>query len=72
MKNLNYYLNLDYEICVREDKEDGGYVAWFPGLPGCITCSEKREDLLRMLFDAKEQWLVAAIESGYPIAEPHL
>lgn len=71
MKNLEYYMNLNYKIEIVEEKEEGGYVLSIPELRGCMTCSDQLEKGMEMLEDAKEQWFTAALESGYQIPEPN-
>lgn len=70
MKDLNYYMSLPYRFEVVPDKEDGGWVAHYPDLPGCITQADSWEELLSMLEDAKRCWLTAAIKDGIEIIEP--
>ena len=41
-----------------------------PELKGCLTCADNLEKGMEMLEDAKKQWLLAALESGYEIPEP--
>ncbi len=69
-KNLAYYMSLDYSMEFTEDKEDGGYAVSFPDLPGCISCGETLQEAYDNAMDAKECWLIAALEDGYPIKEP--
>lgn len=70
MKDLNYYLNLNYKIEVTKDESEGGFVLSIPELPGCITCADNLDLGYKLLEDAKEQWIIAALESSYPIKEP--
>jgi len=39
-----------------------------PELKGCLTCADNLEKGMEMLEDAKKQWLLAALESGYEIS----
>ena len=55
---------------VYPDEVEGGYTASFPDLPGCLTCAESMEALIENANDAKKEWLTAALEEGYIIAEP--
>lgn len=55
---------------VVPDTEEGGYVVFFPDLPGCITCGNTIEKALANAEDAKKAWLEAAIEDGITIHEP--
>lgn len=70
IKNIEYYMALPYRIEIIPDKDEGGYTAKFPDLPGCLTCSESLEDLIANANDAKKAWLEAAIDEGISIAEP--
>jgi antitoxin HicB len=69
IKNLNYYLNLDYSIRLKENS-DGSYFAEIEELPGCITEGDSKEEALQMIDDAKKAWLSVALEDGNPIPEP--
>ena len=64
MKNIDYYMTLPYKMEIIPDKEEGGYIAGYPDLPGCLTCSETLEGAVAGLLDAKKAWLEAAIEDG--------
>ncbi|MDP3486498.1 MAG: toxin-antitoxin system HicB family antitoxin [Bacillota bacterium] len=70
MKSLEYYMGLNYKVEVFRDESEGGYVLAIPMLKGCVTCSGELANGMEMLEDAKKQWLVAALESGYEIPEP--
>ncbi len=70
MKTLNDYLSMPYRMEIVEDKDEGGYVASFPDLPGCITCADTIEAAVAGAADAKRAWLEAAIEDGIEIHEP--
>lgn len=70
MKTIEYYKNLPYRLEIVPDTEEGGYVARYPELPGCITVGDTPEEAVRNAEDAKESWLKAAIEDGADIVEP--
>lgn len=70
MKTIDYYLNLPYKLEIVPDPEEGGYVACYPELPGCITTGESLEAVLNNAEDAKKAWLEAAIADGTEIDEP--
>ena len=55
---------------IIEDKDEGGFVASFPDLPGCITCGDTIDVAVANALDAKRAWLEAAIEDGVEIHEP--
>ncbi|MDO4960595.1 MAG: toxin-antitoxin system HicB family antitoxin [Eubacteriales bacterium] len=70
MKTIDYYMNLPYRLEIIPDTEEGGFVARYPDLPGCITCADTMEKLIVNAADAKKAWLEAAIESNLEIAVP--
>lgn len=70
MKSIDYYLSLSYRLEIFRDPDEGGYVARYPDLPGCITVGETLESVAKNAEDAKRVWLAAALEDGVPIAEP--
>ena len=64
MKDINYYMNRPYKIIIIPDIEEGGFVAYYPDLPGCISCSDTFEGVLSNAEDAKKEWIKAAFEDG--------
>jgi predicted RNase H-like HicB family nuclease len=70
MKNLEYYMSLPYRMEIVPDIEEGGYMASFPELPGCLTCADTMEELIVNAQDAKKAWLEASLADGDIIPEP--
>ena len=70
MKTLNDYLALSYRMEIIRDSDEGGFVASYPDLPGCITCGETEEEARKNALDAKKAWLEAALEENIEIPEP--
>lgn len=70
MKTLDEYLKMPYRMEIVPDTAEGGYIASFPELPGCITCGETVESAVSNALDAKKEWLEAAIEDGIEIFCP--
>lgn len=70
MKTVNDYMALPYRMEIVEDAAEGGFVASYPDLPGCITCGETLESVVANALDAKRAWLEAALEDGIEINEP--
>lgn len=70
MRTLNEYLELPYKLEIVEDKDEGGFIAAYPDLPGCISCGETVESAVANARDAKKAWLEAALADGVAIAEP--
>ena len=69
-KTIEYYMSLPYKMEIIPDVEEGGFTAWFPDLPGCITCGNRIVDVVANAQDAKKTWLMAALEDGIEILEP--
>lgn len=40
MKSLNEYLAYPCKLEIVPELEEGGYTAFYPDLPGCISCGE--------------------------------
>ena len=70
MKSIVDYMSLPYRLEIVEDKSEGGYVASYPDLSGCLTCGETIEEVVKNANDAKKEWLLAAIEENIDIPEP--
>lgn len=70
MKSMSDYVKMGHRIEIIEDKDEGGFVARFPELPGCISCGETQTEAVKNLMDAKAAWVEAALEDGIVIAEP--
>ncbi|MCL2697143.1 MAG: type II toxin-antitoxin system HicB family antitoxin [Oscillospiraceae bacterium] len=70
MKDLDYYMSLNYKIEVIKAEEGEGYALHCPELRGCITCAETLEHGFEMIEDAKKCWFTACLEDGIPIPEP--
>lgn len=70
MKTIDYYMNLPYKMEIVPDTEEGGFVAMFPDLPGCITVGDTIEDAIKNIVDAKRAWLEAELDAKAVIPEP--
>ncbi len=68
-KTLEYYMNLPYTIEFTPDI-DGFWFAEIPLLEGCMTNGENWQDALDMIQEAKQAWLMAALDLNMPIPEP--
>ena len=64
MKTIEYYMALPYRLEIVPEPDEGGYVARYPDLPGCITVGDSMEEAAKNAEDAKKEWLAAALESG--------
>ena len=70
MKTIDYYMNLPYKMEIVPDIEEGGFVAMFPDLPGCITVGDTIDEVITNIIDAKKAWIEAELEEGRIIPEP--
>lgn len=70
MKTLEYYMNLPYRLEIIPDADEGGFVASYPELRGCLTCGDTIESVAANAEDCKRAWLVAAMEDNLEIPEP--
>lgn len=70
MKTVDEYMKIPYRMEIIEDTYEGGYVASYPDLKGCITCGDTIELAAAALIDAKREWFKTALEDGYTIPVP--
>lgn len=69
-KDIKYYMSLPYRLEITQDPYEGGYVLEYPELPGCLSCADKKSEILYMAEDAKLAWLTSALNAGDKIPEP--
>lgn len=70
MKTLDYYMGLPYKLEIVPDRTEGGYVASWPELRGCITVGDTLASVAANAEDAKREWIQAAMEDSIEIPEP--
>ena len=70
MNTIEYYLQCPYRLEIIPDTDEGGYVASYPELSGCITVGKSLDDVVRNAEDAKREWLIAALNSNIAIPDP--
>jgi predicted RNase H-like HicB family nuclease len=70
MRTIEEYMKLPYRVELIPDHEEGGYVASFPDLPGCLSTGETAEEAFRNAEDAKREWIASAMEDNIDIPEP--
>ena len=68
-KGLKHYLNLQYPYVVQPDP-DGGYVIFYPDLPGCLSEAETLDEIPAMAEDARTGWIETEYEHSRNIPEP--
>ncbi|ARU48218.1 type II toxin-antitoxin system HicB family antitoxin [Sulfurospirillum diekertiae] len=72
-KNLDYYMNLDYEIIVKKVKpEDGaGWFAYYKDFKGVMGDGESADEALQSAQEAFKAFVTVMLESKESIAEPN-
>jgi antitoxin HicB len=68
MKDLNYYMALDYPVEMRRRGED--FEVEFRDLRGCVSSGLSPDEAYSNLLEAKREWLEMALERGMDIPEP--
>ena len=58
-----------YYKVVIEPAEEGGFTAYIPKLPGCVSEGETFEETMANIREATELWLEVAKEQKKQIAE---
>ncbi len=69
LKPFDYYSALHYPVTLIQEAE-GGYTAFIPDLPGCISVGETVEEAMAMIKDARQSWLEVAYNHGDDIPLP--
>ncbi|RHD30051.1 type II toxin-antitoxin system HicB family antitoxin [Blautia obeum] len=64
MKIPNDYMEKSYRMEITEDKDEGGFVVFYPDMSGCITCGETVESAVANALDAKNTWLEAYFQNN--------
>ena len=59
-----------YSFRVEADLESGGWVIWFPDLPGCMSQAETWEEIGPMAREAFEAWTESVHARGLAIPAP--
>ena len=70
MNTIEYYLQCPYRLEIVPDVDEGGYVASYPELNGCITVGKTLDDVVKNAEDAKREWIIAALENHIAIPDP--
>jgi predicted RNase H-like HicB family nuclease len=52
---------------IFESQEDGGYTAYVPDLPGCVSEGETLEEATEMIRDAMRGYLDSLRDRGYEL-----
>ncbi|HKI14981.1 MAG TPA: type II toxin-antitoxin system HicB family antitoxin [Roseiarcus sp.] len=61
-----------YPLTIEAHPQDGGYLAYFPTLPGCQTWGDTYEAAVRNAEEALAVYIETLIANGDPVPEPEL
>jgi len=67
-KSIDYYMGLDYPVEISKD--ENGYYAHVPLLPGCQTWGDSPDEVWHGILEAKQLWIETACERGRVVPEP--
>ncbi len=59
-----------YSFIAVADQDDGGWVVFYPDLPGVMTQADTYEEVAFMAKEALELWVEFQVEDGRPVPEP--
>lgn len=60
---------MGYTVILEQEK-DGGYVAFVPALPGCVTQGDTRDEVLRNIREAMELYIEDCLAAGDSVSSP--
>jgi len=72
MNTINYYLNLDYEIIIREitSQDGGGYFAYYKDFKGVMGDGETADEAIKDVKSAFACYLEVTLKNGEEIKKP--
>lgn len=72
-KNLDYYMNLDYEIIVKKVKPEdgGGWFAYYKDFKGVMGDGESADEALQFAQEAFKAFVTVTLENKETIPEPN-
>jgi predicted RNase H-like HicB family nuclease len=72
IKDLEYYLALDYDIAVREldESEGGGFVAYYIDLPFILGDGSTKDEAIKDVKSAFKAYIMSALKHNDKIIEP--
>src|SRR5579864_1439962 len=69
-RGIEEYMLLSYPYELVPDRDQGGYFARHPDLPGCTAEGESPQEAVANLDESRRLWIAARLEGGYPIPVP--
>ena len=72
IKDLEYYMGLDYDIAVRvlDESEGGGFLAYYVDMPFIMGDGETKEEAIKDVKSAFEVYVTSALKHNDRIVEP--
>ncbi len=72
IKDKNYYLNIDYDIIIDklDEKDGGGYFAYYKDIPSVMGDGETKEEAIEDAKNAFASYVDVAIKNKDAIKEP--
>jgi predicted RNase H-like HicB family nuclease len=72
IKDLQYYMSLDYDIAIRDldENEGGGVLAYYIDIPFIMGDGENKEEAVNDLKEAFNTYVISSLKYGERIIEP--
>lgn len=62
-KLIKDFLTTKHKLKIVKDKAEGGYIVYYPSLPGCVTIGKTKKRAKKNAKDAKMTWFEAILET---------
>lgn len=56
-----------FAVIIEKERDDPGYHAWCPALPGCVTCGESLDETRENMKEAMAGYLECLLSQGQEI-----
>ena len=72
IKDLDYYMSLDYDIAVRDldENEGGGVLAYYVDIPSIMGDGETKEEAVEDVINAFKAYVTVSLKHKDRIIEP--
>jgi predicted RNase H-like HicB family nuclease len=73
IKNLEYYLSLEYDIIVTQldEEEGGGWFAYYKDIKGVMGDADSKEDAIIDVKNAFKEYVKISLKNKDDIIEPN-
>lgn len=62
-KMVKDFLTIKHGLKIVKDEVEGGYIAYYPSLPGCVTIGKTKKQAKKNAKDAKRAWFEVVLET---------